>query len=97
MIDKNDIFNYDALLQWDVTNACFFSCEYCFYVGVKIYKPGRFPFSPAKKVDMRKFSKISKIKIKKLLKTIRRTKKTFLLAFTGGEPFMIPNFVPACV
>lgn len=41
--------------------------------------------------------KINKIDIKRLLDTLNKTGKTFRISFTGGEPFLIPNFVEACL
>ncbi|MBZ0179316.1 MAG: radical SAM protein [Melioribacteraceae bacterium] len=39
--------------------------------------------------------KISPIKINELLKTLSQSKKIFRIGFTGGEPFLIPNFIEA--
>ncbi len=40
--------------------------------------------------------KVHSIKIEKLIQTLNKTKKTFRISFTGGEPTIIPNFVEAC-
>ncbi|MGD8780784.1 MAG: radical SAM protein [Ignavibacteria bacterium] len=37
------------------------------------------------------------IKTAELLRTFERTGKVFRLGFTGGEPFLIPNFIEACI
>ena len=39
---------------------------------------------------------IFSIDIDALIKTLTVTGKTFRIGFTGGEPFLIPNFVDAC-
>jgi len=41
--------------------------------------------------------RIAPICISALIKSLERTKKTFRIGFTGGEPFLIPNLVEACV
>ena len=38
---------------------------------------------------------IAPIDTEKLLATLSKTKKTFRIGFTGGEPFLVPNFVEA--
>ena len=38
---------------------------------------------------------IPAINTKKLLATLSKTNKTFRIGFTGGEPFLVPNFVEA--
>lgn len=39
---------------------------------------------------------INKIDIEKLISTLEKSGKIFRISFTGGEPFLIPNFVEAC-
>ena len=46
--------------------------------------------TPVNKKELRK------IQIEKLLAVLKKTKKVFRIGFTGGEPFLIPNFVDAC-
>ncbi len=38
---------------------------------------------------------VNRINISKLLATLEKTDKTFRIGFTGGEPFLVPNFVEA--
>jgi MoaA/NifB/PqqE/SkfB family radical SAM enzyme len=38
---------------------------------------------------------IASIDTNKLLETLSKTNKTFRIGFTGGEPFLVPNFVEA--
>ena len=73
MADKN----YDAWLQWNVTNRCNLECEYCFSVPPK---PN---------------NDIPPIRISELIQTLNKSGKIFRIGFTGGEPFLIPNFVEA--
>ena len=40
--------------------------------------------------------KVHSIDIPKLLSSLEKTKKTFRISFTGGEPTLVPNFVDAC-
>lgn len=44
-----------------------------------------------------KHKKIPAIRISAMLKSLDRTNKIFLISFTGGEPFLVPNIVEACV
>jgi MoaA/NifB/PqqE/SkfB family radical SAM enzyme len=37
-----------------------------------------------------------KIDIPSLIKTLNDTKKIFKISFTGGEPFVVPNFIELC-
>ncbi|MEM2956379.1 MAG: radical SAM protein [Candidatus Pacearchaeota archaeon] len=46
--------------------------------------------------ENKKKSQINKIKISSLIKTLDKIKKTCLISFTGGEPFLIQNIVDAC-
>ncbi|MCL5018713.1 MAG: radical SAM protein [Candidatus Pacearchaeota archaeon] len=36
------------------------------------------------------------IDIKKVIRTLRKTKRKYLITFSGGEPFLIPNFIELC-
>lgn len=44
-----------------------------------------------------KKGKIPRIDIPALMKTLDETGKIFRIAFTGGEPFMVPNITEACI
>jgi MoaA/NifB/PqqE/SkfB family radical SAM enzyme len=39
---------------------------------------------------------IAPIRVPALIKSLEKTGKVFRIGFTGGEPFLIPNFVEAC-
>ncbi|MFH1620131.1 MAG: radical SAM protein [bacterium] len=39
---------------------------------------------------------IQPILISPLMSTLKKTGKTFLIIFSGGEPFLVPNFLEAC-
>ena len=67
--------NYDAWLQWNVTNRCNLECEYCFSVP------------PKPRND------IPPIKVNELVKTLDKSGLIFRIGFTGGEPFLVPNFI----
>ncbi|MBI9072795.1 MAG: radical SAM protein [Melioribacteraceae bacterium] len=49
-------------------------------------------FSPAHRNKLVPFL----INIKELLSTLKKSEKTFRIGFTGGEPFLVPNFIEAC-
>lgn len=67
--------NYDAWIQWNLTNKCNFDCEYCFGHSNNQHE------------------KILPIKINSLIETLDKTNRIFRIGFTGGEPFLIPNFI----
>ncbi len=46
--------------------------------------------TPVNKKELRE------IHIEKLLSTLKKTNKVFRIGFTGGEPFLISNFIEAC-
>ncbi len=71
--------NYDAWLQWNVTNRCNLECEYCFSTP------------PKPKND------IPPIRINELIRTLEASGLIFRIGFTGGEPFLVPNFVKAAL
>jgi len=93
---------YDAWLHWEITEKCNLLCMYCFQGGAasQLQK---------KKIDMRKivssfikkfrislFKRSPKTNIKQLLKILEETCKVFRISFTGGEPFLVPNFIEIC-
>ncbi|MBU4580790.1 radical SAM protein [Patescibacteria group bacterium] len=40
--------------------------------------------------------KINPLPINKIVKTLKKTKKPWIIGMTGGEPFLYPNFVELC-
>jgi len=80
-LDKHISRNlWNICLMWRVTNRCNFDCFYCINKLIPLKKP----------------DKISKINISCFLKTLKKTKKIFLINFAGGEPLLVPNFIDAC-
>lgn len=45
----------------------------------------------------KKNAELAKIDIPALLTTLERTNKTFRINFAGGEPFLVPNIIEACL
>jgi MoaA/NifB/PqqE/SkfB family radical SAM enzyme len=82
-VSKNDKkLKYDAWLNWAVVSRCNLNCEYCFFHNNL----------------SKKFGKTSKIDIPALIQTLDKTDKVFWINFTGGgEPFLTPNIVEACI
>lgn len=73
---------HDAWLHWNLTERCNLNCAYCFSHN-----------SPA-----RGNAELPVINIPALIKTLDKTNKIFKVRFTGGgEPFLVPNIVEACV
>ncbi len=92
---------YDAWLHWVVTLKCNLSCAFCslprkqqknplfeklLEILIRRYRLKRTILSDAGK----------KINIPSLIKALEKTNKIFRVGFTGGEPFLISNFVEAC-
>jgi MoaA/NifB/PqqE/SkfB family radical SAM enzyme len=40
--------------------------------------------------------KVARIDIDTVLKTLKQSGKTFKISFSGGEPFLVPNFIELC-
>ncbi len=81
---------YEAWLHWRLTLSCNLSCPYCLTRRETQYP---FPFHFLRK----KLPAPKKIDIPALMATLEKASRTFLISFTGGEPFLVPNFVEACV
>ena len=47
-------------------------------------------------LEERRFSSIKPVDIKKIINTLRKTNKKYLITLSGGEPFLIPNFIELC-
>jgi len=73
--------NYDVWLHWNVTTRCNMNCQYCFEFNSKNKQSGKIP----------------EINIPALIKTLDKTNKIFRINFVGGEPFLVPNIIEACV
>jgi len=73
---------HDAWLHWNATNRCNFNCLYCFSHDDPQKKSGELP----------------KINIPELIRSLDEANKVFKIRFTGGgEPFLVPNIVEACL
>ncbi len=78
---RNKNQKYDAWLHWNITHRSNLNCLWC-----------------CSKNPLKKTAEIHKINIPALIKTVNKTNKTFKISFTGGgEPFLIPNIIEACV
>jgi len=76
---------YDAFLHWHVTYNCNMFCHYCTL------------FPGDKKRDFKEKKNPAKpINISAMMKTLAATGKKFLISFTGGEPFLVPNMAETC-
>lgn len=73
--------DYNARLYWPLTNRCNLNCVYCITV------------CPDKKT-----APTPSIDIFPLMATLEKANKVFNISFTGGgEPFLVPNLVEACI
>ncbi|MFA6384475.1 MAG: radical SAM protein [Candidatus Omnitrophota bacterium] len=80
-----DVPAYDAFLHWHVTFNCNMFCHYCALFPDNKQKDLEEKTRPAQPLD-----------IPSIVKTLDATGKTFLISFTGGEPFLVPNMIEAC-
>ena len=69
--------NYDAMLIWHITNRCNFSCPQC--------------LARAEKAQGYLWNK--KINLKKIRPFFAGTPLKLLIHMTGGEPFLVKNFI----
>ena len=73
--------DYDAWLHWVVQDRCNLNCNYCYSFDS----------------DAKKQGAIFSINIPALIHTLNKTNTTFRISFTGGEPFLTPNIIEACI
>lgn len=74
--------SHDIWLHWTVNDRCNLNCLYCDSHGSPLKRKGRNP----------------EINIPALIRTLERSGKIFKIRFTGGgEPFLIPNIIEACI
>jgi MoaA/NifB/PqqE/SkfB family radical SAM enzyme len=71
---------YDIMGSWTINTSCNFKCPYCHPILHDEVAPG----SGSKK------------EIEKIVQFFDKTKKTWLIIITGGEPFLYPNFIELC-
>lgn len=76
---------YDAFLHWHVTYSCNMFCHYCTLFPdnkERDYQEKKLPAKP--------------INISAMMNSLEDSGKIFLISFTGGEPFLVPNIAEAC-
>ncbi|NVM45632.1 MAG: 4Fe-4S cluster-binding domain-containing protein [Candidatus Lokiarchaeota archaeon] len=73
---------YDACLHLATSYQCNLECNYCI-AGIRYVS------------DI--FTKADPINISALKKTLNNSNKIYRINFTGGEPFLTPNIVEACI
>jgi len=74
--------HYNACLFLSLTNRCNLNCAYCVTHNSPVREKGDLP----------------EIRIPALLQTLDGARKIFKIRFAGGgEPFLIPNIIEACV
>lgn len=73
---------HDAWLHWIITDRCNLNCLYCGRHDSLNKESGELP----------------KINIPALIRSLDKANKIFKIRFTGGgEPFLVPNIVEACL
>jgi MoaA/NifB/PqqE/SkfB family radical SAM enzyme len=85
---------YQASLYWVLTQKCNFLCDYCFVYATNSRQlrnqVSKFISSASRLVTI-----APALDITAALNTLNRSKKTFLIHFGGGEPFLVPNIIQA--
>jgi MoaA/NifB/PqqE/SkfB family radical SAM enzyme len=79
IMNKSEDKRYDAMLIWDITNTCNFSCPQCAASAVKLKRH----WAP------------EKINLRKLSGFFGKMDKSLLIHITGGEPFCVKNITKA--
>lgn len=96
---------YDIWLDWYITDACQLSCDYCFNSPELLehkkflsldYLKVLFEYIKGNVYDKR-IGLAQSIDIERVICGLRKSKKTALLSFGGGEPFLVKNFVDFCL
>lgn len=72
--------SYENHLIWDITNYCNLTCHQC---------AGNTNFTSNKQID-------AGLKLKNLSRFMKKLKNRTRITITGGEPFLIKDFVEAC-
>lgn len=92
--------SYEARLHWNITNTCNLHCVYCFS-RARLKTTSRKIKLSLKEIVRDLFrilkERIVPINISSLIDSLERTNRVFQVSFTGGEPFLIPNLIDACV
>ena len=95
-------------VSWHMLSKCNFSCIYCYYAvpipGTKTYKPSKTSNSIFKRliVILKPVFKQQKKPIKskeftrRLIESLKKINKDWIIGITGGEPFLYPEFVDVC-
>jgi glycosyltransferase involved in cell wall biosynthesis/MoaA/NifB/PqqE/SkfB family radical SAM enzyme len=100
---------YDAIINWNLTMNCNFSCVYCNNKNEAHEGSGRFESTDKEKRLKNLKWEEDRIKypdtrmtinpdfdFEKLASVLDRTGKTFKIRLLGGEPFVYPNFIDLC-
>jgi organic radical activating enzyme len=96
--------DYDAELHWALTFRCNLNCFYCFNHHLisltRIKAALRLGILGIIKHFLLGFwnkKTLTPINVSALINSLERTKKIFNISFTGGEPFLVPNLIDACI
>lgn len=76
---------YDAFFHWHVAYNCNMFCHYCTLFPGDKERDFEEKNCPAKPIN-----------ISAMMNTLDAAGKKFLVSFTGGEPFLVPNMAEAC-
>ncbi len=103
---SDNMQQYDIGLSLCVTSKCNLNCAYCISRKNE-EKCGERPYVELRNmlgmlllwnlIKRRWQERVRPIDIPRLMKTLDETGKIFRVNFTGGEPFLVPNIIEACV
>ena len=91
---------YNAVLYWYTNSSCNFSCEYCIARElINLNAGGRIVRNIARMMRWPLViydNTVSHIRLEPLLSSFAKSNKIFLIIFSGGEPFLVSDFVEIC-
>lgn len=82
--NKEEENKYNIYIDWMITRSCNFKCEYCAH-------------DQNGGGGLESKVRVAPVDIPRIIKRINKINGTILFSFTGGEPFLVPNFTELIV
>lgn len=87
---------YQVSLNWMLAHTCNLRCDYCFDYATNA-KQWKNHVSKVMWLMVRRVTKMPSLDSGAVLRTLKKSGKTFLITFSGGEPFLVPNIIQASI